>query len=86
MSALRKDIAAFDEQIPVVENEHRGEWVVFHDGNLIGFYPQFEDAASDAVDRFGGGPYLIRQVGVGTIQLSAAMVFKPAHAHDSSGL
>jgi hypothetical protein len=81
MSALHNDIAAFDRARSDLEAAHRGEWAVFHAGVLAGLYPAFDQAAIDAVDRFGEGPYLIRQIGVEAIQLSAAMVFKPAHAH-----
>ncbi len=86
MSALSDDIAAYDQARPQLEAKHRGEWVVFHSGRFVGVYPEFENAASEAVERFGEGPYLIRQVGVETIQLSSAMIFRPAHAHGASGV
>jgi hypothetical protein len=78
MSALRDDIAAYDRA--------RSDLEARHPRQLIDVYPEFENAASEAVDRFGDGPYLIRQIGVESIQLSSAMVFRPAHAHGPGGL
>jgi hypothetical protein len=86
MSALRKDILAYDRMRSELEAKHRGEWAVFHSGRFVGVYPEFESAASEAVERFGEGPYLIRQIGVETIQLSSTMVFRPAHAHRPGGV
>jgi len=79
MTTLSGDIAAFDEMRDVLEAEHNGSWVVFHEGRFAGAYPDFEAAATSAVERFDEGPYLIRQVGAPPIQLPGGMVFTPAH-------
>lgn len=79
MTILRRDIAAFDEMRDVLEAQHAGQWVVFHKGRFEGVYADFETAATDAVERFDDGPYLIRQVGAPPIQLPGGMVFTPAH-------
>jgi hypothetical protein len=86
VTVLRADIAAFDKAKADLEANHHGEWAVFRAGALVGVYPDFQSAAGDAFDQFGVGPYLIRQVGVEAIQISSAMVFRPAHAHGSGGL
>ena len=86
MSALRDDIAAYDRARSELEAKHRGCWAVFHAGQFVGVYPEFEAAASETIERFGDGPYLIRQIGVEAIPLSSAMVFRPAHAHGPGGL
>jgi hypothetical protein len=86
MSVLRDDIAAYDRARRDLESKHRGQWAVFHAGAFIGVYPEYEAAASEAVERFGVGPYLIRQIGVEAIQLSSAMIFRPAHAHGPGGV
>lgn len=80
MAALTDDIAAFDHLKAMLESRHRGQWVVFESGQLVGAFDDYEAAATEAVDRFGGGTYLIRQVGAPPIQLSGGMVFTPAHA------
>ena len=80
MTVLRDDIAAYERRRKALEAEHSGRWAVFHAGEYVGVFPDFEQAASEAVERFGAGPYLIRQIGVEAIQLSSALVFRPAHA------
>jgi hypothetical protein len=86
MTKLSNEIAAYDRARPELEANHSGEWAVFHAAQLVGVYPDFERAASDAVERFDAGPYLIRQIGVEKIQLSSAMTFRPAHAHGPGGV
>src|SRR5580693_3554193 len=80
MAKLKHDIAAFDRMRARLEAEHQGEWVVFHAGKLVGAFSDFEAAATLAVERFDEGPYLIRQVGAGPVQLPGGMIFRPAHA------
>jgi len=86
MANLRADIAAFERAKAQLEAKHLHEWALFHDGKRVDLFPTFEAAATVAVERFGEGPYLIRQVGAGPIQLPGGMVFRPAHALDTSGL
>ena len=86
MTSLRADIAAFEGMRPELEARHLHEWVLFQSGRFVGAFPDFEAAASLAVDRFDAGPYLIRQVGAGPIQLPGGMVFRPSHALDTGGL
>jgi len=83
---LKHDIAAFDRMKAKLEAKHRLEWVLFHDGEFIDVFADFEAAATVAVERFDDGPYLIRQVGAGPVQLPGGMVFRPAHALDTGGL
>ena len=60
---LSENIAAYDIRRQELEVDHFGKWVVFYDEQLAGIYDEFQDAAGDAVERFGIGPYLIKQVG-----------------------
>jgi hypothetical protein len=86
MGKLRQDIAAFERMKSELETNHLNEWVLFRLGRLEGCFPDFEAAAEAAVERFDHGPYLIRQVGAGAVQLPGGMVFRPAHALDTRGL
>ena len=61
-ATLESNIAAFEAQRGKLECEHLGKWVVFYNEELIGIYADLEDAAQAALDRFGRGPYLIRQI------------------------
>lgn len=81
MSGLSADIASFENMRGELEAHHRLEWVVFHAGRFVALYPDFDTAASDAIDRFDEGPFLIRQVGAPPqIHLTGGMVFTRANA------
>ena len=64
---LDRQIAAYEACRDAMERDHLGEWVVFHEEQCAGIYPTFEDAAEDAIERFGAGPYLIREVGASRV-------------------
>ncbi len=81
MTTLSSQISAYKEMRAVLETDHFGKWVVFHSGELAGTYDTFEDAAEDAVRRFGRGPYLIRQVGAPPITLPASVLYRPVNAN-----
>jgi hypothetical protein len=63
MTILDQEIAAYDKMRPDLESLHMGEWVLFFGDRLIGVFASFDEAAKHAVQAFGRGPYLIRQVG-----------------------
>ena len=75
MAKLSEEIAAYERMQDTLEADHFGEWVIVHDGELIGAYSAFQDVALVARRRFGRGPYLIRQVGEGPIRLPASLLF-----------
>jgi len=79
MSDLKDDIAAYDALRASLESSSLGKWVVFHDKQMIGLFESFDDAAKDAVHRFGRGPYLIRQVGAAPVTLPASVLYAPVH-------
>ncbi len=72
---LSSQIAAYDEMRNRLETDYFGKWVVFHNMELIDTYNSFEDAAEEAVQKFGRGPYLIRQVGAPPATLPASVQF-----------
>ena len=78
MSDLKTNIAAFEAMKNSLALDHTGKWVVFHDDKHIGTYDSFDAAARDAVEKFGRGPYLIRQVGVESVTLPASIMFRVA--------
>lgn len=87
MTVLGDDIAAFERMRAELEAKHGKQWAVFHKGEFQAVFPDFNDAAEAAVDSFGAGPYLIRQLGApAAIQLPGGMIFTPAHALGASGL
>ena len=80
MAQLAKDIEAYDRIRDDLEAKHDGEWVVIHDQQLVGTFLSLQAAAELAVQRFGRGPYLIRQVGQKPFTLSASVLYRPVYA------
>ena len=63
-ATLDENIAAYNAMRGQLEAEQHGKWVIFYDKGLVGSHVWSDDACTDAMVRFGRGPYLIRQVGV----------------------
>ncbi len=79
MADVDFEIAEFAKMQPELEAKHTGKWVLFHGGLMISLYDSFEATATDAVTRFGRGPYLIRQVGAPPVTLPASVLFHFDH-------
>lgn len=80
MDAIDKQIEAYEEMREELETKHFRQWVIFREGQLTGVYPTFEDAADDAVMKYGRGPYLIRQVDPPPERLPSIIQFGPEYA------
>jgi hypothetical protein len=80
MADVQADIEAYEKVQKELEASHMGKWVLFHDLALVAVYDTFEDAAKDAVTRFGRGPFLIRQIGAPPVALPASVMYWMAHA------
>jgi hypothetical protein len=79
MTSVKSNIAAFQKMQGELEENHMGQWVLFHDDVFVSAHGSFEAAAEDAVGRFGRGPYLIRQVGASAMTLPASVMFRPVY-------
>ena len=78
---LSKQICAYDRMRDLLETDYFGKWVVFYNEQLVGTYEKFEDAADTAVQKFGRGPYLIRQIGApNRVTLPASVMYRPVYA------
>ena len=77
MTTLTKEIAAYDGMRAELEADYLGKWVIFHDEALVGVFDTFEEAAPHAVEKFGRGPYLIREVGAPPVTLPASVRYRP---------
>jgi len=73
MTTLQNDIAIYDAMRAELEAAHLGKWVVIYDGKLDAVFGDFSEAASEAVRKFGRGPYLIRQVGAPPVSLPVSL-------------
>ena len=75
MATIEKEIIAYDLMREELEADHKGEWVLVHDEELIGLFETFQKAAVVASKRFGRGPYLIRKIGEGPLRLSSRVMY-----------
>jgi hypothetical protein len=75
MADMNDDMAAYDMMRQVLETNHTGKWVLFHERSLVSMHSGFESAAEEAVRKFGRGPYLIRQIGAPPIVLPASVMY-----------
>lgn len=80
MTDLKDDIATFDAMRNELETEHLGRWVLIKDKKFVGSFDSFDEAAREAVRRFGRGPYLIREVGAAPVSLPASVMYRLVHA------
>jgi hypothetical protein len=58
-----------------LEASNLERWVVVHDEKLAGTYDTFDEAAKEAVHRFGRGPFLIHQIGSAEVTLPASVMY-----------
>lgn len=73
---VNKEIAAFEKMQPELEANHMGKWVLIHEEKLVGVFESFEDAAEQAVEKCGRGPYAIRQVGASPVVLPSSVLYR----------
>ena len=78
MTALHEEMEAYENIRLGLEADHLGKWALVRDRKLVGIYDDFQSAATTAVERFGRGPYLIRQVGAPPVTLPASVLYNPA--------
>ncbi len=81
MSELDRELETFENMKPELETHHLRKWVVIHEGELVGSFDTLNTAATEAVRRFGRGPYLIRQVGAPLASLPASVLYRPVRPH-----
>ena len=72
MATLKEEITAYEDMRGDLELDHYGKWVIICDKKLAGAYDSNEEAAEEAVKRFGRGPFLIKRVGDYTLTLPAS--------------
>ena len=82
MATLEENVAAYEEMRDELETNHMHQWVVIYDKELVGTFTDFQEAANEAVTRFGSGPYHIKKIGEPPLQIAPTLRFTLTHAHD----
>jgi hypothetical protein len=75
--ALEVEIRTYEAKLEELKKHHSGKFVVIHGDDVIGAFDTFENAASDAVLKFGRGPYLIRQVDAPEPSMPMSWLYRP---------
>ena len=78
MATIDDEIAVYEAMRQDLEAKHMGKWALLYEKKLVGTFDSFEEAAEVAVEEFGRGPYLIRQIGAAPITLPASVMYNPA--------
>jgi hypothetical protein len=60
---LAADIAAFETVREQLERDHRDEFALFFQGQMLGIYKDFDSAGRAALAKSKTGPFLIQQIG-----------------------
>jgi hypothetical protein len=76
MASIQDEIAAFKTMQSKLEAEYLGRWVLIYERDLIKVFDSFSEALAEAGERFGNGPYLIRQVGAPPMTLPASVMYR----------
>ena len=79
MSELKDDIVAYEAMRSELETSKLGKWVLIYNKELISTFDTFDAAAKMAVQKFGRGPYLIRQIGAPPVSLPASVMYHPMY-------
>lgn len=82
MATLEENVAAYEEMREELEKSYMYHWVVIYDKELVGAFPDFQEAAHRAVTQFGPGPYHIKKVGEPPLQIAASWRFVQTCATD----
>ena len=82
MATLEENVAAYEDMREDLETHHMHQWVVIYDKELVGTFPDFQDAADKAVTNFGPGPYHIKKIGEPPLQIATSWRFVQTRASD----
>ena len=77
---LTENIAAYERMQEFLEADKLGKWVVFFDGQLAGEFQECHEAIEFSAEKWGRGPYLIRQVGSPPFTVPASVQYRSLHA------
>ncbi len=79
---LEKELATYKKMRPELLKHHLGKHAVIHGDTFVGAFDTFDAAAREAINQFGDGPYLIREVKELEPQMPmpASVAFRPIYA------
>ena len=69
VTTLEQEIDAYEAMRTDLEAKHFDKWIIMRNGKVAGAFDSSEECIQFAVETFGRGPYLIRQVGEPPVRL-----------------
>ena len=71
MTTLEQEIDAYEAMRADLEEKYFDKWIIVRNTKVAGAFDSSEECIQFAVEHFGRGPYLVRQVGEPPMRLPA---------------
>lgn len=62
MATLEKEMMTFEQQLPSLLGEHRGQFVLIKDARIVDTFASLDDALKRGYEEFETAPFLVQQV------------------------
>ena len=72
MTTLEQEIDAYEAMRADLEEKYFDKWIIVRNTKVAGAFDSSEECIQFAVEHFGRGPYLVRQVGEPPMRLPAS--------------
>ena len=82
MTTLEQEIDAYKAMRADLEAKYFDKWIIMRDSKVAGAFDSSEECVQFAVEKFGRGPYLIRQVGAPPMRLPASALLGAMNVRD----
>lgn len=75
LETLSKELKTFEKNKADLQKNHPGKFVLIVGDDVIGTYDTFNNAADEALRRYGDGEYMIRPVSGDCPELSPTVIY-----------
>lgn len=75
MSELAKEVATYERELARLEQASLGKFVLISGDEVAGVFDTFSAAADEGLRKFGETPFLVREIGQGTIDLPPVVLY-----------
>ena len=82
MTTLEQEIDAYEAMRADLEEKYFDKWIIVRNTKVAGAFDSSEECIQFAVEHFGRGPYLVRQVGEPPMRLPASALLGTMNAPD----
>ena len=82
VTTLEQEIDAYEAMRADLEEKYFDKWIIMRNSKVAGAFDSSEECIQFAVEEFGRGPYLIRQVGEPPMRLPTSALLGTMNAPD----